>query len=52
MGTKKEEKEVKEEKEKIPLGESIGHRPLRGCCPKREEFRNRRIMNNEKDEQA
>ena len=23
------------EKEKIPLCESIGHRLLRGCCPKR-----------------
>ena len=23
------------EKEKIPLCESIGHRPLRGRCPKR-----------------
>ena len=28
----KEEKEKKEE-EKIPLCESIGHRPLRGRCP-------------------
>ena len=25
--------EEKEEKEKIPLCESIGHRPLRGRCP-------------------
>ena len=25
--------EKKEEKEKIPLCESIGHRPLRGRCP-------------------
>ena len=24
-----------EEKEKITLCESIGHLPLRGCCPKR-----------------
>ena len=31
-----EEKEEKE-KEKIPLCESIGHRPLRGRCPKRKE---------------
>ena len=32
-GTKKEKKE--EEKEKIPhMCESIGHRPLRGRCPK------------------
>ena len=30
-GTKKEE----EKDEKIPLCESIGHRPLRGRCPKR-----------------
>ena len=31
-GTKKEEKE--KEKEKTPhMGESIGHRPLRGRCP-------------------
>ncbi len=28
------EKEEKEEEEKIPLCESIGHRPLRGRCPK------------------
>ena len=27
------EEEEKEEKEKIPLCESIGHRPLRGRCP-------------------
>ena len=27
--------EKKEEKEKFPLCESIGHRPLRGRCPKR-----------------
>ena len=27
------EKEEREEKEKIPLCESIGHRPLWGCCP-------------------
>ena len=33
-GTKKEKKEKKEEK--IPhIYESIGHRPLRGRCPKR-----------------
>ena len=36
-GTEKEEKEEEEEKEKeeekIPLCESIGHRPLRGRCP-------------------
>ena len=33
-GTKEEEKE--EEEEKIPhMCESIGHRPLRGRCPKR-----------------
>ena len=35
--TKEEEKkEEKEKKEKIPhMCESIGHRPLRGRCPKR-----------------
>ena len=32
-GTEEEEKEEVEEKEKIPLCESIGHRPLRGRCP-------------------
>ena len=32
VGTKKEKEK---EKEKIPLCESIGHRPLRGRCPKR-----------------
>ena len=31
-GTDKEEKE--KEEEIIPLCESIGHRPLRGRCPK------------------
>ena len=38
-GTKKEEEEKEEkEEEKIPhLCESIGHRPLRGRCPKRKE---------------
>ena len=30
-----EEEEEKEEEEKTPLCESIGHRPLRGRCPKR-----------------
>ena len=30
------EEEKEKEKEKIPhMGESIGHRPLRGRCPKR-----------------
>ena len=29
------EKEKEEEEEKIPLCESIGHRPLWGRCPKR-----------------
>ena len=32
-GTEKEEKE--KEEEKFALCESIGHRPLRGRCPKR-----------------
>ena len=32
------EKEEKEKEEKIPhMCESIGHRPLRGRCPKRKE---------------
>ena len=32
---KKKEKEKKEEKEKVShMCESIGHRPLRGRCPK------------------
>ena len=31
-GAEEKEKE-KKEKEKIPLCESIGHRPLRGRCP-------------------
>ena len=35
VGGEGEEKEEKEEEEKIPLCESIGHRPLRGRCPKR-----------------
>ena len=31
-----EEKKMEEEKEKIPhMCESIGHRPLRGRCPKK-----------------
>ena len=34
-GTKKKEKE---KEEKFPLCESIGHRPLRGRCPKRLEI--------------
>ena len=34
-GTEEEEEEKKEEK--IPLCESIGHRPLRGRCPKMSE---------------
>ena len=33
-GTEEEEKEKEKEKEKIPLCDSIGHRPLRGRCPK------------------
>ena len=33
-GTKEEKKEKKERKEKIPLCESICHRPLRCRCPK------------------
>ena len=32
-GEEEEEKEEKED-EKIPLCESIGHRPLQGRCPK------------------
>ena len=31
---KKEKEKKKEKKEKFPLCESIGHRPLRGRCPK------------------
>ena len=35
-GGTKEEKEKKKKEEKIPhMCESIGHRPLRGRCPKR-----------------
>ena len=30
-----EEEEEEKEKEKIPLCESIGHRPLWGPCPRR-----------------
>ena len=34
-GTEKKKKEKKEEKEKVShMCESIGHRPLRGRCPK------------------
>ena len=34
-GTKEEKEEEKEKEEKIPhMCESIGHRPLRGRCPK------------------
>ena len=33
-GTKEEEK--KEEEKILHMCESIGHRPLRGCCPKGE----------------
>ena len=32
------------EEEKIPLGESIGHRPLRGRCPKRSQFLHHRFI--------
>ena len=40
-GAEEEEKE-EEEEEKIPYRcESIGHRPLWGCCPKREKERKR-----------
>ena len=44
-GTEKEEKEEEEkekEEEKIPLCESIGHRPLRGRCPKSKERKKER----------
>ena len=42
-GTKKEKEEEEEEEEKIPhMCESIGHRPLRGHCPKRGKSNNRR----------
>ena len=34
-GVRTEEKEKKKKKEKFLLCESIGHRPLRGRCPKR-----------------
>ena len=34
-GGEAEEEEEEKEEEKIPLCESIGHRPLRGRCPKR-----------------
>ena len=34
-GTEEEEKEEEKEKEKIPLCESMGHRTLRGRCPKK-----------------
>ena len=37
-GMEEEEEKEKKEKEKIPhMCESIGHRPLRGRCPKRKE---------------
>ena len=41
-GTEKEEEEEEKEKEeeKFLLCESIGHRPLRGRCPKRKQFPN------------
>ena len=43
-GTKKEKGEEEEEKEKIPhMCESIGHRPLRGRCPKKERKKQGRI---------
>ena len=32
-GTEEKEEEEEEKEEKIPLCESIGHRPLRGRCP-------------------
>ena len=35
-GTKKEEKEMEKENEKIPhICESIGHQPLQGQCPEK-----------------
>ena len=37
-----EEEEEEKEKEKIPLCESIGHRPLWGRCPKRRENEERK----------
>ena len=43
------EEEKEEEMEKIPLCESIGHRPLRGRCPKRRSVLRREalgLMNN------
>ena len=33
-GMKEEEEKEEKEEEKIPLCETIGHRPLRGRCPK------------------
>ena len=42
--TEKEEKEEEKEKEKIPhMCESIGHRPLRGRCPKSARIIHQRI---------
>ena len=39
-GTEKEKKKKEKEEEKIPhMCESIGHRPLRGRCPKRKNGR-------------
>ena len=35
-GGRTEKKKEKERKEKFPLCESVGHRPLRGRCPKAE----------------
>ena len=43
-GTEKKEEEKEKEEEKIPhMCESIGHRPLRGRCPKRIDVDNQKI---------
>ena len=41
-GAEKEKEEKEKEEEKIPLCESIGHRPHRGRCPKRKERKKER----------
>ena len=37
-GTEKDDKKKEKEEEKFPLCESIGHRPLRGRCPKTQKY--------------
>ena len=45
-GMEKEKEEKEGEEEKIPPCESIGHRPLRGRCPKKHELSHKVSLTN------